>query len=984
MAGKVNFQAPTASVFGQAVKTGEEEIYFAKPTDFVKFAITVRVTEDGKPPRMEKFSFDERPYLLPVYNTPRRRVLLKCGRQVEKCLSKYAELLDFSGKPVLMKDVRVGDRLLGMASDEAHTEVGTVTWKSDELLKPCVKIRTRQGHETVVALTHPMRKWGSWPEAGDLKVKDRLAVVRQAGEFTGTETRPDWELKLLGYMVAEGYMPTGHSTFTQSEDGPVLWEFIDTVVDELGDEFSPSERRPGLWMLRFGRDSDLQALVQEWGLEDTRSATKFVPDFVYGLDQRQTALFLNRLWAGDGHCSLQGSSYHIEYDSTSERLARDVQRLLWKFGIPTSFRRWKPRLYEGTDKWAYKLRVETAEGVRRFLTDIGALGKTEDLPLPGEDFENNNRDTYPLEIAEDIKEIHRSRPGPRRGRYVPQPSLRSSGLRETPKYPLSRDKLQQYVDFFQSDERFDQEKVLALSAHLDTDLYWDEIVEIEDLGEQPCYDITVEGTDSFIGDGFITHNSTSLGNISLAYACILPGFQILFVSPSQDQTRTFSRDRLKDPMETSDELKVWTDMKLADSISLKQFLNRSKITLRYAFHNADRTRGIPADMILLDEIQDIYVEHIPVILECASHSPYKIYRFSGTPKSLDNTLEYYWANYSTQNEWVVPCEHHVPWHWNVLDERNIGKKGLICDKCGNLLNPAHPKAQWASMNRNPRTQEPYEGFRIPQLMVPWIAWTDILDKYESYSRAKFNNEVLGLSFDSGSRPLTQQDVMDNCNPVISLHDKEQREEFLKGLAGTPIYAGVDWGSDGESSHTVLSLGAYIDGKFTIFFVHRFTGPEADPEIQLGAIKKIINAWKVRRVGVDYGGGFWPNDELIRSFGTPRIQKFQYLAPRAKVEWDEKLRRWKINRSEVMSDIFNAIKRRDVFQFPCWEDFAEPYARDMLNIFSEYNEQRRMNQYKHSPGTSDDTFHSITYCFLASMIDLPRPDIIAPNQERRSA
>jgi hypothetical protein len=53
---------------------------------------------------------------------------------------------------------------------------------------------------------------------------------------------------------------------------------------------------------------------------------------------------------------------------------------------------------------------------------------------------------------------------------------------------------------------------------------------------------------------------------------------------------------------------------------------------------------------------------------------------------------------------------------------------------------------------------------------------------------------------------------------------------------------------------------------------------------------------------------------------------------------------------------------------------------MLNIYSEYNEKLKMIQYTHSPDKPDDTFHSFLYCWLASMFDYPRPDIIAPNKE----
>ena len=337
--------------------------------------------------QLESFGKAERrEYVYPVLDTSLNKALLMCGRQVEKCcnINNLALLQDGSTRRI--EDVQVGDVVVGLAEDGAHTEAGTVTWKSEELLKPCVRLTTRQGHATVVALSHPMRAWGDWAEAESFAVGDKLAAVRQGGIFTGGASIPDYEVGLLAYMIAEGYTPHGVCQFSQDETGPVLDDFK-KLATSIGDDWSSSERSPGNWNLRFSAYSALMALIKAHGLDGQLSGDRFVPDFVYGLDRRQTALFLNRLWAGDGHCSLQDSSYHLEYDSISERLCRDVQRLLHKFGIPTSFRRWKPTLYEGTENWAYKLRVETAEGVRRFLTEVGALGKSEGLPLPEEDDE---------------------------------------------------------------------------------------------------------------------------------------------------------------------------------------------------------------------------------------------------------------------------------------------------------------------------------------------------------------------------------------------------------------------------------------------------------------------------------------------------------------------------------------------------------------------------------------------------------------------
>lgn len=482
--------------------------------------------------------------------------------------------------------------------------------------------------------------------------------------------------------------------------------------------------------------------------------------------------------------------------------------------------------------------------------------------------------------------------------------------------------------------------------------------------------------------------STLLGNKSLAYCCIINAFNVLYVSPTNQQTKTFSQDRLKEPVETSEVLKAWTTSKLSDNVFLKKFINRSQITLRYAYHNADRTRGIPADYILIDEIQDVITDNIPVIEECASHSPYKIFTYSGTPKSLDNTIEHYWANFSTQNEWAVPCERHgtpndpSSWHWNILMEDHIGMKGLICDRCGNLIQAMHPMAQWVSMNpgvKKKLQKDFYEGFRIPQLMVPWLEWGEILDKKTKYPRSQFYNEVLGMSYDSGTRPLTRKDIEDNC-AAGQLMSEQQLLTFKQQFGGvTQVYAGIDWGT-GEGSYTVMSLGAYINGFFNIFWIHRFEGPEIEPAIQLDKIGQVIRYWDVQLVGCDYGGGFDRNDALARTFGKLRIVKYQYSQPGIKVRYEEGLHRYLVHRTEVMSDIFNAIKRRNVFRFPDFTQFEDPFARDMLNIFSEYSETQRQVQYKHAPDSTDDSYHSILLCFLASMIRHPRPDVLNPMQK----
>ncbi len=477
--------------------------------------------------------------------------------------------------------------------------------------------------------------------------------------------------------------------------------------------------------------------------------------------------------------------------------------------------------------------------------------------------------------------------------------------------------------------------------------------------------------------------STLLGNISLCYMSLVPSYRVLYVNSSATQAKTFSNDRIKEPIDTSPVLRKFTTRMLSANILEKQFVNQSKITLRYAFLNADRTRGIPAWDLKIDEFQDVLSDNIPVIEQCTAHAPkrYKRFTYAGTPKSLSNSIEIYWSRYSTQNQWVVPCERHggeAGRFWNILGEKNIGKKSLVCEKCKQPLNPMAEGAQWAAMAQ-PGGKVSFEGYRIPQLMVPWKPWSEIIQDYERYPRDKFYNEVLGISYDSGLRPLTRDQVKDCCNADLHMADLEK----FRALAfNQPVFCGIDWGT-GENAYTVMTLATYVDQRFRVFYWHRFEGEQAgNIELQLQLIMELIEYFNVRIVGTDYGGGFSQNDTLVRKFGPQRIAKFQYMArANKKVAYNQKLGRFQVARTEVMSDIFNAIKRgRRIVEFPAWEEFESPHAEDMTNIFSEYNDKLKMIQYKHQPDKPDDSFHSLLYCWLASMLVIPRPDIIAPRRE----
>jgi hypothetical protein len=71
--------------------------------------------------------------------------------------------------------------------------------------------------------------------------------------------------------------------------------------------------------------------------------------------------------------------------------------------------------------------------------------------------------------------------------------------------------------------------------------------------------------------------STLLGNIILTYSCVVPAYKTLYVSPSATQTKTFSADRIKEPIETSPVLRAYTANMLSQNILEKQLDRKSVV-----------------------------------------------------------------------------------------------------------------------------------------------------------------------------------------------------------------------------------------------------------------------------------------------------------------------------------------------------------------------------------------------------------------------
>jgi hypothetical protein len=464
-------------------------------------------------------------------------------------------------------------------------------------------------------------------------------------------------------------------------------------------------------------------------------------------------------------------------------------------------------------------------------------------------------------------------------------------------------------------------------------------------------------------------------------------FRTLYVSPSSQQTRTFSNEKLKPLIQYSKMVqRYWRNSSCKDQVFEQSFINGAFVFLRYCFLSADRARGIPADRLIIDEIQDVLSSNIRIIEECLSHSKHAYSLYCGTPKSLENTIEVYWG-YSTQSEWMVPCNRcsaGAKRYWNMLDIDCIGDEGPICKKCGRAINPS--EGVWV----DGQPGAPYRGFHISQLMAPWKfadpeKWkAEVVWKLENYEEAEFHNEVLGNSFDNASKPLTRQELVRCCwpqiqPPNIDLSNMIRDPKMQPSVLRSNLYMGVDWGEGREGktpsgrakkpSYTVVSIGYFWRDSLVIIYQRRYKGAEADPAYVFDDVVKTAKRFGVICIGLDRGHGWRINGEVFRAFDNTNVQvmQFQYVGDsKETAKWDPLSYTFVLHRTFQMSELINDIKHQRVV-FPAWEH-TKDIMIDAEHLYADY---RRSSQgkdelyYDHTG--PDDAFHSVNYVRMAGLV-----------------
>ena len=414
-------------------------------------------------------------------------------------------------------------------------QVTDVVWNGR---KPVLELRTKLGKRITATGNHPFRTLSGWTDLENLRPGDRIAAPRALPVAT-EKSWPEHELVALAGLIAEGNTCHPSCLYFYGNDRTLVEDFARSVARFPNTEARIDERPDGRLEVcaSTGRDARFQRGQVPWnaggvltvagvrsgafhwagrlGLLGKKATEKFVPADVFTLRDTDVALFLGRLWAGDGFIA-GPTQFTPFYATSSERLARDVQTLLLRLGIVGRIHE-KSFKYRGDVRPGYTVHLLGEGSAEALLETIAphALGREAQVDLLRDYVRRTRRglsskDTIPADVRAWVD-------AERQDASLTWRALETeSGI-----------SMKEFYGSGSAGKRgFRRATVDQLAATLDSDrladlatsdVFWDEVESIDPRGVTDTYDLTVEDDHNFVADGLVVHNSHSAAYSVVAY-----------------------------------------------------------------------------------------------------------------------------------------------------------------------------------------------------------------------------------------------------------------------------------------------------------------------------------------------------------------------------------------------------------------------------------------------------------------------------------
>ncbi len=256
-------------------------------------------------------------------------VILAARPSMGKCLKFDAEVLDAStgGLRTIQEMVTDGQATLLTLCGDHRFAAASPSLFVDDGVKPVFKVRTRGGREVETTLTHPFLTPSGWEPLAALSPGTLIAVPRRLPVF-GQADLPEHEVKLLAYLCS-GRLPASPQV---AEDFAAAAAASEALIAAARPR--PIEHAA----IRGGADGGTAVADMFWRYPQLGQApsSRSIPPVVFTLRRAKLALFLNRLLGALAEVGEHHEGVTLSAAFPSKRMARGVQHLLLRFGVPSA------------------------------------------------------------------------------------------------------------------------------------------------------------------------------------------------------------------------------------------------------------------------------------------------------------------------------------------------------------------------------------------------------------------------------------------------------------------------------------------------------------------------------------------------------------------------------------------------------------------------------------------------------------------------
>ncbi len=435
-----------------------------------------------------------------------------------------------------------------------------------------LKITTADGLEIEVTHEHPLwtiqgGKMG-WQNGGSIKTGQYVAISRGAKIFGVNEkihfapkpnktnkarsiSIPDEMSEALGLFIglltADGGL-TIHNriVYTQANE-EVLGIYTKLLKDLFGID-APRTAKSGASNKAkdvIVHSKNLKDFLAHLGVYAVGARDKEIPRSIRQSAPETITAFIKGLMRNDGHISSRG----IEVTLASEKLLKQLQIIFLNFGIVSSIHKKTVKGYEHNTYW--RLAIYGSDIVS-YAKEIGFL--TEEEKNKAEKIlrlnRNTNKDVIPT-VSQVLRKLYLAyrtmyarltNTGWQYQKDVAIPKYAFNSLRSyhsgerNPSYEALDKILTFYGSLFESDS---YQKIAEIKKD---NFYWAKVTTIEKT-RGVGYDFEVPGSNSFVGNGFVNHNSVTIHTLitSLLFRNSPDALKLILIDPKRVELTLYNK-----------------------------------------------------------------------------------------------------------------------------------------------------------------------------------------------------------------------------------------------------------------------------------------------------------------------------------------------------------------------------------------------------------------------------------------------------------